>query len=293
MSTDNSDRVAAHAALRASPPYQGALRDLTALTTGFVHAIHVAWIASTRDPSTKECLFWRFIDDLLASAVGIARLVHEGIDRPARRELRFMLELVIRNLYVDTQFARRTTALSARMAYVEHKLGSEDVKLLAEMPPGFYLADPEGFKEETRRLYGELSSYTHPTHDQLARRLDEAERGVYVGFETELEVEGFNELLRRAYDFLLVFVFEALGPASTGDVYIHNLDALPDWPFHKTKYVPEISRASTTRSNGRAEKRIRRGCRLTAQHLMEVQNVAQRDSILELPLARRAGRTSS
>jgi hypothetical protein len=239
---DPSAGAEAHAVVRASEPYQAQLRELAALTKGFVHAVRLAWFASTRDPSSPEWLFWRFIDDLVASAIGIALLVHDGVDRPARRELRFMLELVVRNLYVDTQFATRETPLSTRMAYVEHKLGSDDVALLAHMPLSRYLGDPEAFKQETRRLYGELSRFTHPTHEQLAQQLDEADRGIYVGFETAAELESFTDLLRRTYDILLVFVFEALGPTSTGDVYTQALDDWAEWPFHATTYTPEVSR---------------------------------------------------
>jgi hypothetical protein len=239
---DYAARAETHAVIRASAPYQAQLQALVALTDGFVQAVRLAWFASTRDPSSPEWLFWRFTDDLLASAIGIARLVTDGVDRPARRELRFMLELVIRNLYVDTQFATRQTPFSARMAYVEHKLGTDDASLLGGMPLSLYVAAPESFKAEVRRLYGELSRFTHPTHEQLAQRLAAAERGVYIGFETAAELESFTNLLRRTYDILLIFVFEALGHDATGDVYIQALDDLTAWPFHATKYTPEVGR---------------------------------------------------
>jgi hypothetical protein len=242
MAHEKPTNAEAHAAVRASEPDQAQLREFGALTNGFLQALHLAWVASTRDPRSREWLFWRFIDDLVASAVGIASLVRDGIDRPARRELRFMLELVIRNLYVDTQFASGETPLSTRMGYVEHQLRQEDVGLLTQMPLSLYLADPTAFKQTARRLYGELSGFTHPSREQLARRLEEAERGVYIGFETATELESFTALLRRTYDILLVFVFEALGPSSTGDVYIQVLDGLSEWPFHQTQYMAEVGR---------------------------------------------------
>jgi hypothetical protein len=242
MAQERDDAARAHAAVRATEPYQAQLRELATLTSGFLRAVHLAWFASTRDPATRDWLFWRFTDDLVASAVGIADLVREGIDRTARRELRFMLELVVRHLYVDTQFSSRETPLAARLAYLEHKLGKEDVSLLSQMPLSLYLADPESFKEATRRLYGELSGFTHPTYDQLARRLEEAKRGVYIGFETVTELESFTDLLRRAYDVLLVFVFEALGPSSTGDVYVQALVDWRNWPFHQTHFTAEVGR---------------------------------------------------
>jgi len=185
-------------------------------------------------------LFWRFIDDLLASAMAIALLVREGVDSPARRELRFMLELVIRNLYVDTIFASRDTPLETRLAYVEHRLQQKDVELLAELRLSL-IDDVSRFETVTKRLYGELSTYTHPSHEQMARRLDQAARGVYLGFETSTEFAAFNDLLERAYDVILVYVFEALGPSSTGDVFINVIDELRSWPFAATAFLPAIS----------------------------------------------------
>jgi hypothetical protein len=240
VTLDRSNVAKEHAAVRASAAYQAQLRELAGLTEGFLRGVHAAWVASKRDPATQEWLFWRFTDDLVASAVGISDLVREGVDRTARRELRFMLELVIRHLFVDTQVATRATQLKTRLAYVEHKLGQDDVSLLGQMPLSNYIADPESFKQTTRRLYGELSEFTHPTYEQLARRLEEAERGIYVGFETAAELESFTDLLRRTYDVLLVFVFEALGPSSTGDVFIQVLDDWPAWPFHTTRFTPEV-----------------------------------------------------
>lgn len=241
MTASERDREA-HAHERASTPYQEQLQLLGALTGGFLDAVRLAWVAATRDPASPEWLFWRFVDDLVASAVGIAGLVREGIDRTARRELRFMLELVVRNLYVDTVFASAATPLGTRLAYVERKLGDEDVGLLAQMPLPHYLADPDEFKRTTRRLYGELSDFTHPSPDQMKQRLDEAARGLYIGFETAAELASFTDLLKRTYDILLVFVFEALGPESTGDVYVQVLDEQPVWPFHQTRYVAEVGR---------------------------------------------------
>lgn len=234
------EAIERHEKLRAEAPYQEQLKRLDALTFGFINTIRVCWFASTRDPENPRCLFWRFIDDLLASAMAIALLVRQGVDRPARRELRFILELVIRNLYVDTVFASRETPLETRLAYVEHRLEQKDIQLLAELNWNL-IDDAERFEAVTKRLYGELSTYTHPSHVQMASRLDQAERGAYLGFETSVELSAFNDLLERTYDVILVYVFEALGPSSTGDVFINVIDELPDWPFAATAFLSAIS----------------------------------------------------
>jgi hypothetical protein len=234
------EAIERHEKLRAESPYQEQLKRQDSLTYGFINALRVCWVASTRDPASARWLFWRFVDDLLASALAIALLAREGIDLPARRELRFMLEIVIRNLYVDTVFASRETPLETRLAYVEHRLEQKDLELLAELKWNL-VDDAERFEAVTKRLYGELSTYTHPSHEQMARRLEQAERGVYLGFETSLELASFNDLLERTYDVILVYVFEALGPSSTGDVFINLIDELPNWPFAATAFVPAIS----------------------------------------------------
>jgi hypothetical protein len=230
-----------HARLRADAPYQAQLQTLNELTSAFIQMLRVTWLASTRDPESLKCLSWRFVDDLLASAAGIVLLVREGIENPARRELRFMLELVVRNLYVDIVVASRTTPLATRLAYVEHRLRQRDLELLGEIPFAL-VTDRSRFTQEVKRLYSELSRYTHPSHEQLVRRLEQSERGIYIGFETASELEAFNELLKRAYDILLVFVFEALGADSTGDVFINVIDERDDWPFTATTFLPEVSR---------------------------------------------------
>lgn len=228
-----------HAQVLASEPFQTQLAVLGSLTQGFAATLRTAWIASTRDPESGNAVFWRFTDDLLASAVGIFALAREGIDSMARRELRFMLELVIRHLYVDTCQATRTTPLEERVAYIERRLGTRDVALLKELSFPL-LPDAETFRGATRRLYGELSSYVHPSHVQLARRLERAERGVYVGFETAAELHELNDLLRRCYDVILVFLFEALGHASAGDVML-AFDDFEGWPFHDTTFLSALS----------------------------------------------------
>jgi hypothetical protein len=103
-------------------------------------------------------------------------------------------------------------------------------------------ADGEAFRQATRTLYGELSRYVHPMHEQVARRLEQAVRGVYIGCETADDLSAFNDLLRRSYDVLLVYVFEALGQASAGDLML-AFDDVEDWPFHQTRFVAEVSRA--------------------------------------------------
>jgi hypothetical protein len=210
------------------------------ITIDFVATVRAAWLFATRDPNFHEYVFWRFTDDLLASALAVWMTSRDGIDTVPRRELRFMLELTIRNAYVDLKFASAETPLETRMAYVEHKLGQDDIALLGDLPLTIYWADPSPLMAEVKnRLYGELSKYVHPSHQQMERRLALADRGVFLGFETAAELEEFADLLFRTYDILLAIVFIELGPSSTDDL-LSVIAARPQWSFSTSRFVSEI-----------------------------------------------------
>jgi hypothetical protein len=184
MMKEQQARIEAHEKLRQSQPYTDATMRVQRITLDFVETVRAAWFFATRDPNSGKYVFWRFTDDLLGSALAIWMTSREGIDTVPRRELRFMLELAIRNAYVDLVYASAETSLDTRMAYVEHKLEG-DIVLLDELPLTIYWADPSPLKNEVeKRLYGELSKYVHSSHEQMGRRLALADRGVFLGFET-------------------------------------------------------------------------------------------------------------
>jgi hypothetical protein len=232
-------RIEAHEKLRQSQPYLDATMRIQRLTLDFVETVRAAWFFTARDPNSSKYVFWRFTDDLLGSALAIWMASREGIDTVPRRELRFMLELAIRNAYVDLVYASAETSLDTRMAYVEHKLEG-DIVLLDELPLTIYWADPSLLKNEVKeRLYGELSKYVHPSHEQMERRLALADRGVFLGFETATELEAFADLLLRTYDVLLAIVFLELGPSSTSDL-LPLFTERPQWSFSTSRFIPEI-----------------------------------------------------
>jgi hypothetical protein len=257
-SVPHSDSAAPqHAELRASEPFQAQLRRLHSLTHGFVVTLRLAWLTATRDPTFANPLLWRFTDDLLASAIGIELLIVEGIDNTARRELRFMFELAIRHLYVDTWEMTPGTPLETRLAFVEHRLGNRDVELVSDLPL-VLVDDKDAFRGAVRRLYGELSRYTHPSPEQLEGRLERAARGAYAGFETAADLENFNDLLARTYDVLVVLLCEGLGGLAAGDLIL-AFDDVNDWPFHRTRFVEQVSRGFDYKAERQPLRRRPRG----------------------------------
>jgi hypothetical protein len=233
--------IEAHAAVRSSERYKASISRIDRISQDFIETLRLAWFFAQRDPKSSDMVFWRFTDDLMASGVAIWQMVTDGIDSIARRELRFMLELAIRNVYVDRVLASPETPLETRMALIDRKVEG-DVNLLKDLPINTYWSDPRPFEKEVRnRLYGSLSAYVHPSHDQLQRRLELADRGVFLGFETADEISDFADLLLRVYDVVLVLVFLALGPSSTGDLFTLHADPDPEWSFWQSRFVPEVS----------------------------------------------------
>jgi hypothetical protein len=232
--------IRAHEEMRRSVPYQHEITRMRSTMIDFVRAVHASWLASTRDPSQPQWIFWRFADDVINSAVSVASLVEHGGHTVARRELRFVLELLIRNLYVDTVVAARDASIEQRMIHVK-RLKNDDVGLLKRMPLHHVVPCPDDLRTATTRLYGELSTFVHPTHEQMARRLVLAQKGVFLGFETADELREFNTLFERACDVFLAFIFEALGPSSTGDLFVGVLDHLDGWVFADAPFVSSIS----------------------------------------------------
>ena len=243
MPKEQLARVKEHKKLRESQPYLDAVMQVQRVTLDFVETVRSAWLFAARDPNFQNHLFWRFIDDLLGSALGVWMTSREGIDTLPRRELRFMLELVIRNAYVDLVFAKKPkpdTPLETRMAYVEHKLGQDEIGLLGDLPLTIYWDNPSLLEGEVkRRLYGDLSKYLHPSHEQMERRLALADQGMFFGFETAAELEEFADLLLRTYDVLVAIAFLELGPSSTSDL-LPVFTKRPHWSFSTSRFVSEI-----------------------------------------------------
>src|SRR5689334_18657596 len=119
MAKQQQARFEAHKRLRESHEYVEAAMRIQRITIDFAETVRAAWLFATRHPSFQNDVFWRFTDDLLASALAVWMTSRDGIDTVPRRELRFMLELAIRNAYVDLRFASAETPLDKRMAYVQ------------------------------------------------------------------------------------------------------------------------------------------------------------------------------
>jgi hypothetical protein len=238
---DLAARLAEYELVRDSDEYQAQHVFLQRLTQDFVLGIRSAWIAFTRYPEAEKWLLQSFTDDMLESAVAVLALAEQGVFNVCRRELRYMLEAAVKYVYVDQQVPG-DTPLSDRLNVVadQSRVPRSSVDPIEGVTLRMLMGPPR-FVASVHSAFGLLSGYTHVSQPQLEERLRRVERGEFSGFESAATLSAFNRVVRRVYDLVLTLVFEGVGPAFAGDLFVQVFDPRTDWKFHKGEYVREVS----------------------------------------------------
>ncbi len=234
-------RFEEHARLRESDAFVAQTKRLERLTEGFAIGAHAMWKMSTRAPDIyDEFLSFRFIDDLLQSAVAIWSLAKDGQLTAGKREMRYMLETATKHAYVDLKLMGQP--LPEKVTFLSQQVPSSSVKFVDDFRLySFTDVENKEFMDFIRSKYASLSRYVHRSPEQIEETLRLLERGIAPAFETQLEVESFVRELERLYDVILVLLFNALGLSLAGDVFVYALDDRKKWPFHKTLFTKKLS----------------------------------------------------
>lgn len=203
-----------------------------------------SWLAFTRYPESRHWLLHYSTDDLLESAVALPTLTRDGMFNVARRELRYLLEATVKYVYVDQQLGA-DASLDARIRFLgdNAKVPRSSIKPIDDVTIRMLKdPDPDPVRSAVKQAFGSLSGYVHPSRGALEERLARGGRGEFSGLEGPRVLEAFNRLASQTLDLVLVLIFEGIGPSFTGDLFIGVFDDLPEWKFHRTKFVPEVSR---------------------------------------------------
>ena len=233
--------VAAHATLRASKRYRDAQTHLSRLLADFALTLRLSAFCFTRYPHARQWIQQANVDDLLESVVAIPLLVDQGIFNSARRELRYVLEALVKFVYIDQQLPG-DTPLKERLAL----LGDHKKVPRSSVEPVDWLAlrlvsEPGEFRSAVKQAFASLSGYVHPSRPQVEERLRRAARGEFSGFDGPKVVEAFTGLVSQTLDLAVVLVFEGVGPAFSGDLYVQLFDDYPGWKFHRTRFAPQVA----------------------------------------------------
>lgn len=241
---ERTARIKAQEEVLASPAYQEQLKFLRQITLDVVQVLELCLTYSGRnEQSAKNSLVVRSTDDFGQSVLAALNLVRDGLINPIKRELRYVIESSVKNLYVDQHVEEGTplSKLNDRLDFLEAKVGSS-IDVLDELSLwAFHPSDAKQFKSEVYDAYRKACAYVHVSRHQIEERLERAEVGKSLGFETAADLRKLSRLMFRVYDMALTLYFHGYGLPMTGDVFIQVLDDLQSWKFHKGKYVSVVS----------------------------------------------------
>lgn len=242
--TAHAERVQAHKEVTASADYQNEVKFISRMTGDVLRLLKLCVIYSTRAGKYSEnSVVVRSTEDLVQSVLAAWNLVQDGLINPVKRELRYVLESSVKYLFVDQQSesGKPLTTLDERLDFLEANVDSTmDVREQLKLHL-FHPDDAKQFIDELYDAYRECCAYVHVSRRQIEERLQLAEEGRSLGFETADELRKIGRLMFRVYDMALALYFHGYGASMTGDVFISGLDDWPGWKFHKGKYVRIVS----------------------------------------------------
>lgn len=242
--TAHAARVQEHTEVTASADYQNEVKFISRMTGDLVALLKLCMIYSTRAGEYSEnSIVVRSTEDLAQSVLAAWNLVQDGLINPVKRELRYVIESQVKYLFVDqqTETGKPVTTLDERLEYLQANVDSSiDVRQQLRLRL-FHSDDAKQFIDELYDAYRECCAYVHVSRRQIEERLQSAENGRSLGFETADELRQIGRLMFRVYDMALALYFHGYGESMTGDVFVAVLDDWPSWKFHKGKYVKIVS----------------------------------------------------
>jgi hypothetical protein len=235
------ERIEAHEKVLASPAYQGEWRFFERMTFDFLQAIQACFLMSRRAPQIyDEMLVFRLTDDLIQSSLATYSLVASGIHNTVAREMRFMIESGVKQLYVDQQ--RPNESFTEKLRFLHEEVDSSAISMVEHLSlPGLEEASKKEFCDELRDVYYKQCAYIHPSRKQFEEMVARAKAGKPIGFESSTELRNISSLVFRVFDMLLAIHFHGLGLGLAGDVLVQCFDPDEKWKFHKGKYTKRLS----------------------------------------------------
>ncbi len=223
-----------------STDFKAQLKYLSRITQDLILTIQCIATYSERAPHIyNNQLCNKGFDDLLQSLLSVHTMITNGAHNPAKRELRYCLEMTVKYLAID-QLCREDSLID-KISYLKKNVPRSSISIAESISMPFNKNDNAQLISEIKDLFAKLSSFIHPSKSQLENQLASYERGEYIGFESIKSITAMNKLLFRTYDIILILLLIDFGQSMSGDLFTDLLDHRKDWKFHKGKYVSKFS----------------------------------------------------
>lgn len=230
-------RAEQHERVRQSSDYQAQLRFLQKTVIDLIRSMRLCEIAASKWIEFNEnYLLPTYMDEIIEAAITAQLAIENGALNPARRELRYMLEVAVNIVYVDE--IRNKDSFSERTSFYRGKqVNKSNVDHVFNLPLRL-LGDQKGsFATSVRQAWVKASNYVHLTKRRVDEKLELREKGVTLGFETIDMLKNVVSDVHEVCSIVMVLTFETIGPSFTGDILVGSLDQLDEWTFHASGYV--------------------------------------------------------
>lgn len=229
-----------HEQMRQSPDYQASLLCLRHTIQGLLRTLQICDIAATRwHFFTENYLFPRHFDDVVEAAITAQLAIENGALNPARRELRYMLEVAVNTAFVDEHWA--SAKFNERIDFFKSKkVNKRNVDHITELPLRMLGKKREAFIQATRNAWVRSSNYVHLTKRRMDEKLSLRAKGIRLGFETAEMLAEVTLEVHHVCSIVVVLVFETIGPSFTGDILVDGIDSDENWPFHADEFLAVV-----------------------------------------------------
>jgi hypothetical protein len=202
--------------------------------------LQVCWFAATRIPDYADrSVLLRSTDDMLECAVILHNAVEHGARNNARRELRYLLELAVKALFVDQQMPR--SGFDHRLTFLEKKVKTHSLPELDQLQLHMFDESArQAFVRDVGRAHGWTSKYVHPSVEQIRERTEAAASGLPLGFDSADVLRSVAQQIFDVYGLILVLVLHSLGPSAAGDVVESAFGEDEDWLFRQHRHVAKL-----------------------------------------------------
>lgn len=234
---ESNNAALAHELLRESDDYKEELQFLRKTILDFNNALRLCQITASRCADFHEkYLFPQHFDDLAEAALTAQLAIENGALNPARRELRYMLEVAVNIAYVDEEM--RGSSLSDRRDFYKSKQVKKiNVDQVSKLPFRLLGENKESFSKHIKNAWVRSSNYVHLTKRQMDQKLELRERGITLGMETVAMLQEVVSEVHEVCSIVSILAFETIGTSFTGDMFVDNLDSLEHWTLHASGYI--------------------------------------------------------
>lgn len=216
-------------------------RNLQLINEALTMCLYICYGNFSRDKTTsKQSFFLNILDNIFEISMTIHSICDSGFRNPARRELRYLIELTSKACYINQNSHEEN--FEKQIDKFNSLLKSTSINFINDLSLSMLGTKLENeFKSDIKRIYGELSKYVHASPEQISENLSLYKRGIFPGKLDADEMNKFNFLMVRAYSISLVLYFHSIPNWVVGDFFEMFREAdKNNWFFLKSIYIAKI-----------------------------------------------------